>query len=204
MKIHIVNYGMGNIFSVQKKLIQEGGLVTVSSNPKDISKADKIILCGVGHFAKAMDNLNKLNLIDPLNEFVHIQKKPLLGICLGMQLMADFSDEGEVKGLGWIKASVKKFSTTEPQKFKIPHMGWNTITLKKSSSLMKDILPDEEFYFVHSFYMQPNDSEVIFNETKYIETFCSGVQKDNIFGVQFHPEKSHSAGSKLLKNFVAL
>jgi glutamine amidotransferase len=204
MKIHIVNYGMGNIFSVQKKLIQEGGLVTISSDPKDISKADKLILCGVGHFAKAMDNLDKLNLIDPLNEFVHIQKKPLLGICLGMQLMADFSDEGEMKGLGWIKASVKKFNTTEPQKFKIPHMGWNTITVKKSSSLMKDILPDEEFYFVHSFYMQPNDSEVILNETKYIETFCSGVQKDNIFGVQFHPEKSHSAGSKLLKNFVAL
>ena len=204
MNIHIVNYGMGNIFSIQKKVLQEEASVSISSDPKDILKADKIILCGVGHFAKAMKNLTKLNLIDPLNDFATIHKKPVLGICLGMQLMANFSEEGYVDGLGWMDSSVKKFKTTEPQKFKIPHMGWNTITSMKSSPLLGDISSEEEFYFVHSFYMQPHSKDIILTETDYIENFCSGVQKDNIFGVQFHPEKSHSAGRKLLKNFIAL
>jgi len=204
MNIHIVNYGMGNIFSIQKKVLQEEASVSISSDPIDILKADKIILCGVGHFAKAMKNLTKLNLIDPLNDFATIHKKPVLGICLGMQLMANFSEEGNVDGLGWMDSSVKKFKTTEPQKFKIPHMGWNTITSMKSSPLLGDISSEEEFYFVHSFYMQPHSKDIILTETNYIENFCSGVQKDNIFGVQFHPEKSHSAGRKLLKNFIAL
>ena len=204
MNIHIVNYGMGNLFSIQKKLLQEGVSVSISSDPDDIVKADKIILCGVGHFAKAMINLNQLNLIDALNNFAIIQKKPLLGICLGMQLMANFSEEGNVNGLGWIDSSVKKFKTSEPQKFKIPHMGWNTITPTKSSLLTKGISSEEEFYFVHSFYMQPHNKDTILNETHYIENFCSGVEMDNIFGVQFHPEKSHSPGKKLFKNFIAL
>ena len=204
MNIHIVNYGMGNIFSIQKKVLQEEASVSISSDPRDILKADKIILCGVGHFAKAMKNLTKLNLIDPLNDFATIHKKPVLGICLGMQLMANFSEEGNVDGLGWMDSSVKKFKTTEPQKFKIPHMGWNTITSMKSSPLLGDISSEEEFYFVHSFYMQPHSKDIILTETNYIENFCSGVQKDNIFGVQFHREKSHSAGRKLLKNFIAL
>ena len=153
MKIHIVDYGMGNIFSVQKKLLQENITVTVSSKPQDIFEADKIILLGVGHFNKAMDNLNNLNLIEPLNDFVLTQKKPVLGICLGMQLMAMTSEEGNgsKNGLGWIDASVKKFQTADFQKFKIPHMGWNNINLLKSSELMKDITSEDEFYFVHSF-----------------------------------------------------
>lgn len=204
MNIHIVNYGMGNIFSIQKKVLQEEASVSISSDPIDILKADKIILCGVGHFAKAMKNLTKLNLIDPLNDFATIHKKPVLGICLGMQLMANFSEEGNVDGLGWMDSSVKKFKTTEPQKFKIPHMGWNTITPRKSSLLTKGISSEEEFYFVHSFYMQPHNKDTILNETHYIENFCSGVEMDNIFGVQFHPEKSHSPGKKLFKNFIAL
>lgn len=206
MKIHIVDYGMGNIFSVQKKLLQENITVTVSSEPQDISQADKIILLGVGHFNKAMDNLIDLNLIEPLNEFALIQKKPILGICLGMQLMAISSEEGNGKnhGLGWVDASVKKFQTDDFKRFKIPHMGWNTINSLKKSALMKNISFEDEFYFVHSFFMEPNDPNLVLNETIYIEKFCSGIEKENIFGVQYHPEKSHDAGRTLLKNFIAI
>ena len=155
MRIHIVDYGMGNIFSVQKKLIQENAEVSISADHQDILKADKIILLGVGHFKKAMDNLKELNLIEPLNNFALIKKKPILGICLGMQLMAKYSEEGNSQGLGWIDASVKKFKTSDSQKFKIPHMGWNTINLSKDSALMRNISTDEEFYFVHSFFCKP-------------------------------------------------
>ena len=206
MKIHIVDYGMGNIFSVQKKLLQENINVTISSEPKDIFEADKIILLGVGHFNKAMDNLIDLNLIEPLNDFALIQKKPVLGICLGMQLMAISSEEGNNRnrGLGWVDASVKKFQTDDFKKFKIPHMGWNNINSLKNSALMKNISSQDEFYFVHSFFMEPNDPDLVLNETIYIDKFCSGIEKENIFGVQYHPEKSHDAGQTLLKNFIAI
>ena len=206
MKIHIVDYGMGNIFSVQKKLLQENITVTVSSEPQDIFEADKIILLGVGHFNKAMNNLIDLNLIEPLNEFALIKRKPVLGICLGMQLMAMSSEEGigSNHGLGWVDASVKKFQTDDFKKFKIPHMGWNTINSLKKSALMKNISFEDEFYFVHSFFMEPNDPNLVLNETIYIEKFCSGIEKENIFGVQYHPEKSPDAGRTLLKNFIAI
>jgi imidazole glycerol-phosphate synthase subunit HisH len=204
MNIHIVDYGMGNIFSVQKKLLQENVRVSISSDHQDILKADKIILLGVGHFKKAMDNLRELNLIEPLNDFVLKDKKPILGICLGMQLMANFSQEGNANGFGWIDASVKKFQTSDSKRIKIPHMGWNTIKFLKHSPLMDGLSQDEEFYFVHSFYLEPNNAELMLNETMYIDKFCSGIQKENIFGVQYHPEKSHDAGRTLLKNFISL
>jgi len=204
MKIHIVDYGMGNIFSVQKKLLQENVNISVSSLQKDIVNADKIILLGVGHFKKAMDYLQELNLIEPLNKFALIQKKPILGICLGMQLMANWSEEGDVSGLGWVDASVKKLKTSNTKKFKIPHIGWNTVRLLKKSALMHNIKPEEEFYFVHSFYIEPNDPLIALNETSYIQNFCSGIEKDNIFGVQYHPEKSHDSGQTLFKNFLSL
>ncbi|MDA9634454.1 imidazole glycerol phosphate synthase subunit HisH [Pseudomonadota bacterium] len=204
MKIHIVDYGMGNIFSVQKKLLQENISVTVSSKPHDIIDADKIILLGVGHFKKAMDNLNELNLIEPLNNFAITQKKPVLGICLGMQLMANFSEEGSSAGLGWVDASVSKFKTNDSKKFKIPHMGWNNVFYKKDSALMKNISERDEFYFVHSFFLEANNSQLVLSETDYIERFCSSIEQENIFGVQFHPEKSHDAGKTLLRNFILL
>ena len=204
MKIHIVDYGMGNIFSVQKKLLQESVNISVSSLQKDILNADKIILLGVGHFKKAMDNLKELNLIEPLNKFALIQKKPILGICLGMQLMANYSEEGDVSGLGWVDASVKRLKTSNVKKFKIPHIGWNTVRLLKKSALMQNIKPEEEFYFVHSFYMEPNDPRIALNETSYTQNFCSGIEKDNIFGVQYHPEKSHDSGQTIFKNFISL
>lgn len=204
MKIHIVNYGMGNIFSIQKKIQSRDITLSISSDAQDILNADKIILCGVGHFKKAMDNLKELNLIEPLNNFALIQKKPILGICLGMQLMADFSEEGNVNGLGWVEASVKKFPIRQDKKLKVPHMGWNTVSISKKSALMENIDPNDEFYFVHSFFLQPENPENILNQTQYIQKFCSAIQQENIFGVQYYPEKSHDVGQTILNNFIFL
>ena len=193
------------IFSLFKKKIQSNDIsLSISSDIHDILNADKIILCGVGHFKKAMDNLIELNLIDSLNDFALIQKKPVLGICLGMQLMANYSEEGNVNGLGWVDAKVKKFNTSETKKYKIPHMGWNTVDISKESALMKNINSNEEFYFVHSFYLRSNNPANILNETTYIQKFCSGIEQENIFGVQYHPEKSHDVGNTLLDNFLSL
>lgn len=205
MKVHIVDYGMGNIFSVQKKLLKETASVTISSNASDISKADKVILVGVGHFKKAMDNLHDLNLIEPLNNFAKIKKKPILGICLGMQLMATCSQEGgKIDGLNWVDAEVNKFKTTDSLKFKIPHIGWNSVMQMKDSRLTQGLSHNEEFYFVHSYFVKPKSEDLILHRTSYIQNFCSAFEKDNIFGVQYHPEKSHDAGQLILQNFLNL
>ncbi len=202
-KIAIVDYGMGNLFSIYKRLIRLECDVFITSNNKVIENCDKIILPGVGHFAKAMKNLNTINLIPVLNEEVLIKKKPILGICLGMQLMASFSEEGNTTGLNWINAKVVKFTHTHSC-YRTPHMGWNTITIKNESTLMKNITEEDEFYFVHSYHYTHTEKSVVLNETTYEYTFCSAIEKDNIFGVQYHPEKSHDSGDKLLKNFLTL
>ena len=205
MKVHIVDYGMGNIFSVQKKLLQEDVSVTVSSNANDIDVADKIILLGVGHFKKAMDNLHDLNLIEPLSNFALVKKKPILGICLGMQLMTKCSQEGgKVDGLSWIDAKVKKFTTSDSLHFKIPHIGWNTVQQLKDSRLTQGLSSNEEFYFVHSYFVEPGNDDLILHQSSYIQNFCSAFEKENIFGVQYHPEKSHNAGQLMLQNFLTL
>lgn len=203
-KIIIVDYGMGNLHSVKKKLLRLNVNPIISSNQKEIALADKIILPGVGHFQKAMENLKKLNLIDTLNEFVQIKQKPILGICLGMQLMANKSEEGNVDGLGWIDAEVVRFKVQNNLKYKIPHTGWNQIIKNKESLLMKDIPDLSEFYFVHSYHFIANNLFDILNESEYEYKFVSAIEKENIFGVQYHPEKSHDVGELLLKNFVNL
>ena len=200
----IVDYGMGNLNSVKKKLYRLKTTASITSNPKDIIKADKIILVGVGHFAKAMKNIRELALLDALNEVAIIKKKPVLGICLGMQLMAKDSEEGNTEGLGWLDANVRKMQVDDTLKFKIPHTGWNKITQSKKSHLMKGIPESSEFYFVHSYYLKPNETSNTLNETEYCFKFTSAIEKDNIFGVQYHPEKSHDVGEVLLKNFISL
>jgi len=200
----IVDYRMGNLNSVKKKLDRLKTTVSITSNPKDIVKADKIILVGVGHFAKAMKNIKELDLLDALNEIVIVKKKPVLGICLGMQLMAKDSEEGNTEGLGWLDANVRKMQVDDTLKFKIPHTGWNKIIQSKKSHLMKGIPELSEFYFVHSYYLRSNETSNILNETEYSFTFTSAIEKDNIFGVQYHPEKSHDVGEILLKNFISL
>lgn len=203
-KIVIIDCGMGNLFSVKKKFKSLDDGVIVSSLPEDLNNADKIVLPGVGHFGMAIDNLRKLNLIDALNENVLVKKKPILGICLGMQLMAKSSEEGNVNGLGWFDAEVIRFKVSDKLKYKIPHMGWNQIQNQKTSLLTKDIPDGSEFYFIHSYHFKCNSPSDILNLTEYEYSFPSAVEKDNIFGVQYHPEKSHDIGIKMLNNFIAL
>jgi glutamine amidotransferase len=195
---------MGNLNSVKRKLYRIGCDAHISSNYQDIISADKIILPGVGHFNKAMDYLKELNIIDALNNYVLVKKKPILGICLGMQLMANSSEEGNVKGLGWFDADVIRFNVKDTLKYKVPHVGWNQITNTKQSALMQGIENNSEFYFIHSYHMSLNNKSDMLHETEYEYNFASAIEKDNIFGVQYHPEKSHEIGEKLLKNFIDL
>ena len=203
-KIVILDYGMGNLHSVYKKIHKMDVNVIVANNPKDILIADKIILPGVGHFKMAMENLLKLALIETLTEVVIEKKKPILGICLGMQLFANSSEEGNVSGLGWIDADVTKFKIENTLKYKIPHTGWNQIQIQKESLLMKNIPDNSEFYFVHSYHYKLKNQNDSLQETEYEYFFTSAVEKENIFGVQYHPEKSHDVGELLLKNFVEM
>lgn len=203
-RIAIIDYGMGNLHSVKRKFERIGARVFVTSVPNDLANADKIVLPGVGHFAMAMQNLAKAGMIDALNEAVLKRSKPILGICLGMQLFANSSEEGNVRGLGWIDADVVRFNVKETVRFKVPHMGWNEIAAEKESPLLQGLPPKSEFYFVHSYYFVCHDAADILCQTDYAYPFTSAVSKDNIYGVQFHPEKSHDAGEAMLKNFVNL
>jgi len=203
-KVVIVDYGMGNLNSVKKTIDRMKVDCMISSAPKDLINSEKIILPGVGHFGKAMCNLKKLNLLDVLHECVLVKQKPILGICLGMQLMAQKSDEGNTEGLGWFDAEITKLIVSDKIKYKIPHIGWNQIRIKKKSLLMNNITELSNFYFMHSYHVRLNNQSDILNETQYDSVFPSAIEKDNMFGVQFHPEKSHDKGAQLLKNFIEM
>lgn len=200
--IVIVDYGLGNLMSLLYKFKKIGIEATVSSKEKDIKSAEKLILPGVGHFAKGMENLKKYNIIPVLEEKVLEEKTPILGICLGMQLFTKKSEEGFVDGLGWIDAKTVRFTFGGENSLKIPHMGWNTVQIKKKRPLFKNIENGSRFYFLHSYHVCPEDRSYIITKTLYGQEFVSSVQKDNIFGVQFHPEKSHKNGIRLIKNFA--
>jgi glutamine amidotransferase len=195
---------MGNLFSIQKKIRQMGLEPIISNSPKDIAAATKIILPGIGHFGKAMDQLHELGLTDLLNEQVFERKKPILGICLGMQLMASASEEGDAAGLGWFDADVKRFHINDKIRNKVPHTGWNQVFATKESRLLKGIPDGSEFYFVHSYFVDPHNESDKLTYTDFERPFTSSIEKDNIFGVQYHPEKSHGAGFQMFKNFVEL
>jgi glutamine amidotransferase len=198
----IIDYQMGNIHSVARKLKILGVDHEISNNPDSIKQADKLILPGVGHFGKAMRQLEVTNLIPILNDVVLNQKKPILGICLGMQLMAKFSEEGNVNGLGWIDGQVTRFQVKDKLRFKIPHTGWNQINICKENPINIGLSNESEFYFVHAYYFQANNVSDILHKSTYEQEFVSAVQKENIVGVQYHPEKSHDVGLQLIKNFV--
>lgn len=195
---------MGNLHSVLKKLRLCGVDAVVSDDQHVIRNASKIIMPGVGHFAMAMDNLRNLNLIETLNECALVKKTPMLGICLGMQLMAAKSEEGNTSGLGWFDAEVVRFNISDTLKFKIPHTGWNQIIIEKESPLMKNIESLSSFYFVHSYHWKTEIKSDILTTTDYEYRFVSAVEKGNIFGVQFHPEKSHDVGELLFRNFLKI
>ena len=205
MNLLILDYEMGNLLSVKKAIdyVSKDDAI-ISSEPSDIAKADKIIMPGVGHFSQAMTKLIEKDLVIHLNEAVVNKNVPILGICLGMQLMSSFSEEGSVEGLGWVDAQVLKFKPEDKSKFKVPHIGWNRVKNQESNILFNSSKPDDEYYFVHSYYVNLTDQSVKKSYTKYSNTFCSAFQLENIFGVQFHPEKSHDAGLNLFKNFIEL
>jgi glutamine amidotransferase len=200
--ISIIDYGMGNLGSVKRKLDLLGAESKITSDIEEIRSASKLILPGVGHFGNAVNEIKNRGLWDVLNNEVLVTKKPILGICLGMQLMAKHSEEGNVSGFGWFDAEVVRFKVQDTLRYKVPQMGWNQVTLEKPSHLFNGVDLQHGFYFVHSYHIKCNDQSDILNETEYEYSFVSAIQKDNIYGVQYHPEKSHDAGEMLLRNFV--
>lgn len=200
--IAIVNYNMGNLRSVEKAVLRLGFDCVITNAEAEIRSADKIILPGVGHFGRGMEELGKLGLVNTLNELVLEQKKPILGICLGMQLMTSHSQEGDVDGLGWLEAETLHFELSAPQR--VPHIGWNTVNQAGDSMIYEGIEDDAEFYFVHSYYVRSSNPSIVSSTTEYGHSFDSGFAKDNIYGFQFHPEKSHGQGLQLLNNFLKL
>jgi glutamine amidotransferase len=200
--ITIIDYGAGNLGSIQNMIRKIGYNATISSNEEDILNADKLILPGVGSFDFGMSKLNNSGLINSLNKKVLQLKTPILGICLGVQLFTEKSDEGQMKGLSWFKAETVKFDYSNVDKLKIPHMGWNKIQSMKESKLLENLSRDARFYFVHSYHLKCLDLNDSLIETNYGYNFVSGIEKDNIVGVQFHPEKSHKYGMQIINNFI--
>ncbi len=197
----IIDYGMGNLRSVEKAVEAVGGKAVISGNPYVIRRGARLILPGVGAFGDAMENLRRNGLDEAIREAAD-SGKPLLGLCLGLQLIFTQSEEfGNHKGLNLIPGNVRKFSDTD---LRVPHVGWNQIEGNQPNPLLKDIPEGSYFYFVHSFYVEPARPENILRWTSYGRRFCSIACKDNVWGAQFHPEKSQDAGKKLLRNFLAL
>lgn len=203
MSIAIINYGMGNCGSVLKMLSLYTKHVAIVENPALLKNVQKIVLPGVGAFDKAMQSLKDKGFEKVLDDLVLNKKIPILGICLGMQIMSNASEEGKKEGLGWIPGSFKKFKTQENSSLKIPHMGWNTVALDKSCPLFKNIDTSARFYFAHSYFMEINPIFTV-GVTSHGYPFSSAIAQNNIFGVQFHPEKSHRFGMQLINNFVDL
>lgn len=199
----IVDYGTGNLHSVYKAFRRVGADPVVTSDPARVAVAERLVLPGVGHFGKAMDNLRTRGFVEALSEAALGRKVPVLGICLGMQLFARRSQEGDVDGLGWIDAEVIRLEVQDTVRYKVPHMGWNSVQQKKPSRLGSGLPAAPLFYFAHSYHVVCADPGDVLFETSYACTFASGLERGNILGVQFHPEKSHATGEQLLRGFLA-
>lgn len=205
MKITIIDYNMGNFSAIKNMLNFLSIDCIVTSNPIDIYKAEKIILPGVGSFDYGMENLNSLGISEALKSKVQNSNTPILGVCLGMQLLTKSSDEGVASGLGFLDAYTKKFIFEDNnQRLKVPNMGWNYITKSNDHALLNSSFSNQKFYFVHSYYVVCNNNDDILATTNYGIKFVSVFKHKNIFGCQFHPEKSHKYGLEVLKNFSEL
>ena len=209
--IVVVDYGMGNLHSVSKALCTTGAQVHVTDNPDVVAEADSLVVPGVGAFAEAMKQLKALDLCDAICKHVH-SGKPFLGICLGLQILFDVGcEDGEHRGLGLLRGKVVRFDRSRLSQacggnasLKIPHMGWNQIRIVGASPVLDGLADEDYFYFVHSYYVEPEDDNVVVARTDYGGEFVSAVARDNLFACQFHPEKSQKLGLQILENFVKL
>lgn len=200
--IAIVDYGMGNLRSVERKLSQLSKNSVITSDAKAIENAEAIILPGVGHFGKAMNALKQRDLLKVLNEKVVGKNTPILGICLGMQLMTQGSEEGDVEGLNWFTCRTERLQVADPYTIKIPHVGWNSIDYTTNDPILTSVPSGSDVYFVHSFGVLNAPSDEVLTTTVYGNEFVSSLRKENIVGMQFHPEKSHDIGLQLFQNFI--
>jgi len=202
--IAIIDYGAANLRSVATTFRKAGAEVHVTSSPEELREAHKLVLPGVGAFDPAMRTLRDSGLSDTLRELVTIGGRPILGICLGMQLFTTESEEGEEPGLGWIAARTRRFQFDDTLGLKVPHLGWNEITFKKQHPLLQNLADEPTVYFAHSYYVECRRAEDVLGTTNYGDNFASAVQVDNVIGIQFHPEKSHELGRTLIRNFLEL
>lgn len=200
--ITIIDYGLGNLSSIKKAFKRLGVKCSISDKISEIENSEKLILPGVGHFKMGMERIKLKGLDLCMNELVIEKKTPILGICLGMQLMTKFSEEGNINGLGWIDAKVKFFKfKSDNDSLKIPHMGWNNLIFNSGHGIFSNITSEDLFYFVHSYYVECSHPKNILSVTNYGLDIISSFQNENIYGVQFHPEKSHEQGLEILRNF---
>lgn len=203
--IAIIDYGVGNISAFVNIFKQLNIPAKVAKNEAELQDVDKLILPGVGHFDYAMQRFNESGMKDRVNDLVTIEKKPVVGICVGMQMMAERSDEGELRGLGWIDSEVIKFDETmRSAKLPLPHMGWNDVIPTADNPLFTNLTKEARFYFLHSYYFKCKQIENSIADADYGSRFTCAVNRHNVYGVQFHPEKSHHYGITLLKNFAEL
>lgn len=200
----IINYGLGNLSSIQNMCRRLGIDATVTADPATIANASKLLLPGVGHFKRGMENLNNSGLRSLLDDLVLEKKKPVLGICLGAQLMTKHSEEGDVDGLGWVDATTVRFDSSRINGLKIPHMGWSEITVTDQNPLWSNLPAAPRFYFVHTYHFLFQEVSEVSATCSHSYDFACAFQKENIFGTQFHPEKSHKFGMRVLENFNKL
>jgi len=202
--IGLINYGVSNIGSISRMIEKVGGQSVLICNAGDLAAVKKIILPGVGHYAEGVRALKESAFWEPILDFTNSKETALMGICLGMQLLCKHSEEGDVEGLGLVDATVKKFDFPNQPSLKVPHMGWNTLRTTRENPLLS--MDDEErrFYFVHSYKVVPNNPDISIGQCDYGGEFCAAFQQGNVFGVQFHPEKSHRFGMAMMKRFVEL
>jgi len=202
--IGLINYGVGNLGSIQRMTEKAGGQSVLMSDVSELMHVKKIILPGVGHYSEGVRGLISSSFWEPLLEFANRERNSILGICLGMQLLCKHSDEGDVEGLGLVDANVIKFDFPNQPSLKVPHMGWNTLRTARDNPLLPIDEEERRFYFVHSYKVVPNNPSISIGQCDYGGEFCAAFQQGNIFGVQFHPEKSHRFGMSLMKRFVEL
>jgi glutamine amidotransferase len=204
MKLVVVDAGIGNLGAIPNMLKRIGASATVTNERSQIEAADRLILPGVGAFDPAMQTLNDLGIVDALTEKATVERVPILGVCLGMQLLFERSEEGSLPGLGWISGRVMKFALNGADRtLRIPHMGWNWVERANDAALFAGFEETPRFYFAHSYHVEPADVADVAGWTEYGYRFAASVQHENIGGIQFHPEKSHRFGLKVFENFLA-